>query len=124
MSSSEVPISSWKNGESSQLVEKITINVTGMHCAACAANIENSLGKLEGVSKAVVNFANARVYAEYNPAKVTRSTMEQIIEKAILSKNGPVSLNEMKDLVSSIVFRLDDSCNSSFFLLDNAYNVH
>jgi Cu+-exporting ATPase len=35
--------------------------VSGMSCAACAARIEKSLKKLEGVLEATVNFATEKV---------------------------------------------------------------
>lgn len=49
--------------------EKAALQITGMHCASCAATIEESLNKVEGVSKAAVNFATEKAYVEYDPAK-------------------------------------------------------
>ena len=42
-------------------VKQITLPVTGMTCANCAATIEHVLIKLDGVSQANVNLANERV---------------------------------------------------------------
>ena len=50
--------------------------------------------------------------------------MEQIIEKALLSENNPVSVNEIKEIVSSLIFNQEDIMDGSLFLLDNSYNVH
>src|SRR5512136_2435011 len=47
--------------------EKATLDIAGMHCASCALNIENSLKKVDGVSRAVVNFATEKAYVEYDP---------------------------------------------------------
>lgn len=55
---------------------------------------------------------------------IDNTEMEQIIEKALLSGNNPVSINEMKEIVASVIFKPEDIMESSFFLLDNAYNVH
>ncbi len=37
--------------------EKITLNIVGMHCASCSANIEKTVSKLRGVESANVNIA-------------------------------------------------------------------
>jgi Cu+-exporting ATPase len=37
--------------------QRAALRITGMHCAACAANIERALRQTEGVSEASVNFA-------------------------------------------------------------------
>ncbi len=50
---------------------KKTIGIKGMHCAACAASIEKSIAKVDGVSKAAVNFATEKAYVEYDPDKTT-----------------------------------------------------
>jgi Cu+-exporting ATPase len=42
-----------------------------MSCASCAARIEKEVAALPGVAKAGVNFAMARLTAEYDPAEVT-----------------------------------------------------
>ncbi|MCK4938639.1 MAG: copper ion binding protein, partial [Methanosarcinales archaeon] len=48
-------------------LQKTTIGVTGMTCASCSQNIEKGLGKLPGVSKAVVNLTTEKASIEYNP---------------------------------------------------------
>ena len=63
-------------------LEKATINIKGMHCAACAVTIEDSLKKVTGVSKAAVNFATERAYVEYDPAKATPQALEQAVGDA------------------------------------------
>jgi len=43
---------------------KKTYYVAGMDCAACAINIEKKLNKIQGVKKAVVNYATEKVMVE------------------------------------------------------------
>ncbi|MCK4928462.1 MAG: copper ion binding protein, partial [Methanosarcinales archaeon] len=50
--------------------KKTTIGVTGMTCASCAQNIEKGLGKLPGVSKAVVNLTTEKAAVEYDPSQI------------------------------------------------------
>jgi Cu+-exporting ATPase len=48
--------------------EAVSLPVTGMTCAACAANIERALKKLPGVDEAGVNYATNRATVTFDPA--------------------------------------------------------
>jgi Cu+-exporting ATPase len=74
-------------------LEKITLGIKGMHCASCAANVEKSLGKVEGVSDINVNFATEKAYVEYDPEKVAVQSLEKAVENAGYS----VISKEIKD---------------------------
>jgi Cu+-exporting ATPase len=41
--------------------KKISVKISGMHCASCAQKIEKALINIKGVSSAVVNFATRNV---------------------------------------------------------------
>jgi Cu+-exporting ATPase len=69
-------------GEGSEQLEKANIPITGMHCASCAASIEESLNKVEGVSKVAVNFATEKAYVEYDPSKASPQALEEAIKEA------------------------------------------
>lgn len=58
--------------------ENITLNITGMTCASCAARIEKNLTKVPGVEKAIVNLATEKAAVSYNPTEVS---VEDIIAK-------------------------------------------
>jgi len=58
---------------------KTTIQVIGMHCASCAANIEKALHKKDGISKAIVNFANEKAFVEYDEEKIDLDQIHQVI---------------------------------------------
>ena len=62
--------------------EKATLDIVGIHCASCALNVENSLKKVEGVSKAAVNFATEKAYVEYDPSALSVHDMESAVENA------------------------------------------
>lgn len=47
--------------------ERIDLPVTGMTCAACAARIERSLSKADGVEEASVNLATERATVRFDP---------------------------------------------------------
>ncbi|MBI3103453.1 copper-translocating P-type ATPase [Candidatus Daviesbacteria bacterium] len=48
-----------------------TFPIKGMHCASCVRVLEKSLGRVEGVSNAVVNLATEQAAVTFDPAKVT-----------------------------------------------------
>ncbi len=57
-----------------------SLPVDGMDCADCALVIEHSLGRLNGVVCASVNYAAGRVWIEYDTAAVRRRTVVRRIE--------------------------------------------
>ncbi len=61
-------------------VEKATIPIGGMTCASCAATIEKTLNKLDGVSSAGVNFATEKATIEYFPSVLSLSEARKAIE--------------------------------------------
>ncbi|MCI0763999.1 heavy metal translocating P-type ATPase [Bacillus sp. TL12] len=58
--------------------EKVTLDIEGMTCAACATRIEKVLNKMEGVSSATVNLATNSAVVEYNEGLLST---ENILEK-------------------------------------------
>lgn len=77
---------------------KETITITGMSCASCAVKIENMLAKNSGVLNAKVNFANEKVYIEYDPGRIKPDGLHQIIigagYKTIVSEEGAIDLEK------------------------------
>ncbi len=53
-----------------------------MHCASCAANTEQALKNLTGVSKANVNIATEKASVEYDPAVIDEMKLKKAIENA------------------------------------------
>ena len=63
--------------------KQVTLAVTGMSCANCAANIERALNKkTEGVVNAAVNFATERVNVIFDPEVLSQQGIVTAIEKA------------------------------------------
>ena len=54
-------------------MKKIILKISGMHCASCAANIENALKKEEGIKSANVNFASEKLYLEFDEIEIRTS---------------------------------------------------
>ena len=47
--------------------EEITLNLGGLHCAACVARVERALAAAPGVNLALVNLATRQAKVKYNP---------------------------------------------------------
>lgn len=60
---------------------KVSFNIGGMSCAACAARIEKSLSKLEGVRQANVNLAIEKATVDFDDSVVNEDNLEAVIEK-------------------------------------------
>lgn len=62
-------------------MKKITITISGMHCASCATTIERKLKKLAGVTNANVNYATLKATVEYEEKTVEPGNFKEVIEK-------------------------------------------
>ena len=62
--------------------KKAELKIAGMHCATCAVNIEESLGKVRDVSKVHVNFGTDTAHVEFDPRKVTLGEIEKAVKEA------------------------------------------
>ncbi|MBI4778917.1 copper-translocating P-type ATPase [Candidatus Falkowbacteria bacterium] len=60
---------------------KTQLNISGMHCASCAANIEHCLKKKPGVALANVNFAIEKLNLEYDPEKISLEEIKREADK-------------------------------------------
>ena len=60
-------------------VEKL--DIAGMSCTSCAKRIENTLQKVEGVTRAKVNFATEQLHLDYHSSQISISTVLEQIQK-------------------------------------------
>ncbi len=60
-------------------MEKVTIDIAGMRCGACAAGIELMLGKKKGIKNAKVSLNERTATVEYDPAMVTASDLAKAV---------------------------------------------
>src|SRR5512146_2353323 len=61
--------------------KNVTLPVTGMTCANCAATIERNVRKLPGVSVANVNLASEKLSVTYDPALLNEHGIIAKVEK-------------------------------------------
>ncbi len=75
--------------------EKVTLDIEGMTCAACATRIEKGLQRMEGVTSATVNLATNSAVVEY---KEGVTSVEYILEKIKkLGYKGHIRTDERND---------------------------
>ena len=65
--------------QATDAAEAVSLPVTGMSCAACAANIERALKKLPGIGAAGVNYATNRATVTFDPAVITVPSIVEAI---------------------------------------------
>jgi len=75
-------------------MERLSLKVEGMNCAACAARIEKGLGQMPGVQKASVNFATEQATVEYDTGQVKVPDLVHKVEK--LGFSVPTARVELK----------------------------
>src|SRR3989344_7762524 len=70
-----------------------TFQIRGMHCASCAAIIEKTLEKVEGVNSIEVNYGTETAKISYDEAKTNPEHLSQILKPLgysfIVPKNQP-----------------------------------
>ena len=59
----------------------LSLPVEGMTCAACSSRLERQLGKLEGVSAAVVNLAMERADVTFDPGALSGADIAETVTK-------------------------------------------
>jgi P-type Cu+ transporter len=62
--------------------KRVTLPVTGMHCANCAFTVERSLKKTPGVADAAVNYATEQATVSFDPEQVASAELVRRIEDA------------------------------------------
>lgn len=62
-------------------MERATLTIKGMHCASCVSRVERALRKVDGVSKASVNFATEKALVDYNPSTAGMKELEAAVRR-------------------------------------------
>ncbi len=65
-----------------ETVERVTLPVKGMHCAACVGKVERALEGVPGVREAAVNLATERATVVFDPAAAGLPAMREAVAAA------------------------------------------
>ncbi|PIY74883.1 MAG: copper-translocating P-type ATPase [Candidatus Portnoybacteria bacterium CG_4_10_14_0_2_um_filter_43_36] len=79
------------------MIQKTILTISGMHCASCAANIENALKQEAGIKSANINFASEKLYLEFDPIEISIARIQKIIEKSGYGAIEEAAEEEMRD---------------------------
>jgi Cu+-exporting ATPase len=63
-------------------INRVSLDIEGMHCSSCAAIIEKSIRKVDGVKEANVNFAAEKASILVDESVVEKDTLIKAVEKA------------------------------------------
>ncbi len=90
-------------------MNKETLKITGMTCAACAARIEKIVGKMEGVEISV-NLATERATVNFDPKLLSLDAILNKIDKAGYGvANGEINIKLKRIGDSADAARLEKS---------------
>ena len=64
------------------MARTVVLRLTGLHCASCAARVEEALRRRPGVRKVTVNFALSRAWVSFDPAEEEVPRLIQAVEEA------------------------------------------
>jgi len=77
--------------------QKTILKISGMHCASCVTNIENTLKQEAGIKTANVNFASEKLYLEFDSVEISIARIKKIIEKLGYEAAEETFEEEMRD---------------------------
>jgi Cu+-exporting ATPase len=77
-------------------VEKVTLKLRGMSCAACASNIESAIRAVPGVVECNVNFGAEQAALQYNP----RQTSIEAIQRAVVEAGYAAYSLQDQDMIT------------------------
>lgn len=62
-------------------MQKIVLQITGMHCTSCSMNIDGELEDTEGVKASETSYAKQETVVTYDPEKISPNEMIAVIKK-------------------------------------------
>jgi Cu+-exporting ATPase len=62
--------------------KEVTLNLGGLHCAACVARVEKALSRERGVERAQVNLATRRAKVKFDPEQTSVKDLQQAVVAA------------------------------------------
>ena len=62
-------------------MEKIELDIVGMHCGSCAIGIQMIVSQIDGVASATADYDKKKAWVEFDPAKTTKEAIVKAIEE-------------------------------------------
>lgn len=103
---------------------RITLRITGMTCASCAARVERALARSEGVLSARVNLATERATVVYDPSRTSASMLVDRVREAGYDVGlATVTLVVLGMTCASCVARVERALKRAPGVIDAAVNL-
>ena len=80
---------------------KVQLDLMGLKCAACAANIERAVGRLDGVISASANLATSRGTFSFDPDRVSVAGIIKAIRNAGYDATVPTTRPRLDEVVAA-----------------------
>ena len=58
---------------------KAILRIEGMHCGACALNVDDALEELDGVRRSKTSYLRARAKIDYDETRVTPEDLQRAV---------------------------------------------
>ncbi len=89
--------------------KQITLNIVGMHCASCSANVEKTVSKLTGIIEANVNIATNKGTFTFDSDKLTLEEIQKAIvglgfSSSEVNDDIKVDMQEQQDKELKVLF--------------------
>ncbi len=62
--------------------KKITLEIEGMHCAACSSRVEKALNNSKGVKEVNVNLSTEKAYITFEPEIIDKSSLIDVVKES------------------------------------------
>ena len=63
------------------MIRELKLKINGMHCTACAMNIDGELEDAKGVLEATTSYAKQEVLLKYDDEKIDLDNIKNIVSK-------------------------------------------
>lgn len=62
-------------------MEKLELDIEGMHCGSCAIGIQMIVSQIDGVTNASADYDKKKAWVEFDPAKTNKEVIVKSIEE-------------------------------------------
>ncbi len=83
-----------EEGENRTDPRRLRIRIAYMHCKGCAATIEGSLRRRQGVLKASVDYAKGEGWVLYDPSK---TSLDSLLSDPVFEEPSPFEAEVLQD---------------------------
>lgn len=63
------------------MLQKLTLQITGMHCASCAMNIDGELEDTNKIASVSTSYAKAQTVVEFDPSLISEAEIIDLIRQ-------------------------------------------